>query len=63
MANETIGRVVGVFLGAALIIAGMAVFGSGTLTTQHPEVTTSVAFRVASLSQDRVATGVTRQTD
>ena len=63
MANETISRVVGVFLGAALIIAGLAVFGSGTITTQHPEVTTSVAYRVAAISQDRAVSGVTRQTD
>ena len=47
MANETIGRLVGVFLGAALIIAGLAAFGSGMVTSQHPEVRTSVAFRLA----------------
>jgi hypothetical protein len=45
MANETISRLVGVFLGAALIVAGLAAFGAGTISV-HPEVTTSVAFRV-----------------
>ena len=48
MANETISRVVGVFLGAALIIAGLAAFSSETVTTsRHPQVSTSVAFRLA----------------
>jgi hypothetical protein len=47
MTNETISRIVGVFVGAALIVAGMAAFGSGTLTTQHPQVSTSVAFKLA----------------
>jgi hypothetical protein len=45
MANETISRMVGVFLGAALIVAGLAAFGSGTIAV-HPEVTTSVAYKV-----------------
>ena len=47
MTNETISRLVGVFLGAALIIAGFAAFGSRTVAVQHPEVRTSVAFRLA----------------
>jgi hypothetical protein len=55
MANETISRVVGVFLGAALIIAGLAVFGSRTIAV-HPEVSTSVAFRMVSIASDRPAT-------
>ena len=52
MANETISRLVGVFLGAALIIAGLAAFGSGTIAV-HPEVSTSVAFRMVSIASDR----------
>jgi hypothetical protein len=52
MANETISRMVGVFLGAALIIAGLAAFGSGTVAV-HPEVTTSVAYRLVSNANDR----------
>jgi hypothetical protein len=57
MANETISRLVGVFVGAALIVAGLAVFGSGTIAV-HPEVTTSVAFKVVSVANDRAATPV-----
>jgi len=48
MTNETISRMVGIFLGAALVIAGLAAFGSQTVVVQqHPEVRTSVAFRLA----------------
>lgn len=47
MTNDTISRMVGVFLGAALIIAGLAAFGSRAVAVQHPEVRTSVAFRLA----------------
>ena len=62
MANETISRLVGVFLGAALIIAGLAAFGSGTIAV-HPEVTTSVQYRVVSIAQNRPATAGTVQTN
>ena len=62
MANETISRMVGVFLGAALIIAGLAAFGSGTIAV-HPEVTTSVAYRVVSIAQNRPVTTATMQTN
>ena len=62
MANETISRMVGVFLGAALIIAGLAAFGTGTVAV-HPEVTTSVAYRMVSVASDRPVTTGTIQTN
>jgi hypothetical protein len=47
MTNETISRMVGVFLGAALMVASLAAFGSRAVPVQHPDVRTSVAFRLA----------------
>ena len=56
MTNETISRMVGVFLGAALIVAGFAAFGSQTVVVQqHHEVRTSVAFRLAPQAGRHVA--------
>ena len=43
MTNETIGRIVGSFIGAALIVAGMAAFGPRAGSEQDRTAGTSVA--------------------
>ena len=47
MKSETIGQIVGSLLGAALIIAGMAVFGARISSLQERAVGTSVALHFA----------------
>jgi hypothetical protein len=37
MKNETIGRIIGSFVGAALIIAAMAAFGPRSIPAQGPD--------------------------
>jgi hypothetical protein len=49
MRNETLSRILGATVGAALIIAGMAIFGSGTITSAGSSSTQSVVSPVASL--------------
>jgi ABC-type phosphate transport system substrate-binding protein len=49
MRNETLSRILGAAVGAALIIAGMAVFGSGTITSAGSSSIQPVVSPVASL--------------
>ena len=50
MENEAISRVVGSFLGAALIIAGLAAFGSRIMSAPARDVRSSVALQSVDVS-------------